>query len=130
MPGCSNRCMGDGSANVESWSPGAHTSGSESSSEVSSRVSWSMLGTYRSCRRGHRLMRGLLEPRTLFEFFRGFVAYGGADGGSTFKIIAQWHQFHGVQKAVVSWDQTLRTTRDIIAAPQGDGREAQAAVGG
>lgn len=34
------------------------------------------------------LMRGLLEPKTLFEFFRGFVAYSSADGGSTFKIIA------------------------------------------
>jgi type I restriction enzyme R subunit len=46
------------------------------------------------------LIRGLLEPKTLLDFFRGFVAYGGSDGGATYKIIAQWHQYHGVLKAV------------------------------
>ena len=46
------------------------------------------------------LMRGLMEPSTLLDFFFGFVAYGGADGGASFKIIAQWHQYHGVKRAV------------------------------
>ena len=72
------------------------------------------------------LMRGLLEPRTLFEFFRGFVAYGGADGGSTFKIIAQWHQFHGVQKAVVRAVEALIHRKDgkggVIWFTQGSGK--------
>lgn len=46
------------------------------------------------------LIRGLLEPKTLIDFFRGFVAYGGSDGGATYKIVAQWHQYHGVLRAV------------------------------
>jgi type I restriction enzyme R subunit len=46
------------------------------------------------------LIRGLMEEATLLSFFRGFVAFGGANGGATYKIIAQWHQYHGVLRAV------------------------------
>lgn len=46
------------------------------------------------------LIRGLLDPETLLGFFRGFVAYGGANGGASYKIVAQWHQYHGVIRAV------------------------------
>ncbi|MEG3157676.1 type I restriction endonuclease subunit R [Lysobacter zhanggongensis] len=72
------------------------------------------------------LIRGLLEPRTLLEFFRGFVAYGGADGGASFKIIAQWHQFHGVQRAVQRALDALLHRKDgkggVIWFTQGSGK--------
>ncbi|MEO6138967.1 MAG: type I restriction endonuclease subunit R [Luteimonas sp.] len=72
------------------------------------------------------LIRGLLEPRTLIEFFRGFVAYGGSDGGESFKIVAQWHQFHGVQKAVERAVDALLHRKDgkggVIWFTQGSGK--------
>jgi hypothetical protein len=40
------------------------------------------------------------------------VAFGGSDGGASFKIIAQWHQYHGVKKAV-------QRAVDALTAPQG-----------
>ncbi|MFC5571125.1 type I restriction endonuclease subunit R [Lysobacter yangpyeongensis] len=72
------------------------------------------------------LMRGLLEPRTLLDFFRGFVAYGGADGGASFKVIAQWHQYHGVRKAVARAVEALVQRKDgkggVIWFTQGSGK--------
>lgn len=72
------------------------------------------------------LMRGLLEPRTLLDFFRGFVAYGGADGGASFKIIAQWHQYHGVLRAVERAVDALVHRKDgkggVIWFTQGSGK--------
>lgn len=72
------------------------------------------------------LMRGLLEPRTLLDFFRGFVAYGGADGGASFKIVAQWHQYHGVKKAVERAVDALVHRKDgkggVIWFTQGSGK--------
>ena len=72
------------------------------------------------------LIRGLLEPQTLLPFFRGFVAYGGANGGASFKIIAQWHQYHGVQKAVARAVEALIHRKDgkggVIWFTQGSGK--------
>ncbi len=72
------------------------------------------------------LIRGLLEPQTLLPFFRGFVAYGGANGGASFKIIAQWHQYHGVQKAVARAVEALTHRKDgkggVIWFTQGSGK--------
>lgn len=72
------------------------------------------------------LMRGLLEPRTLLDFFHGFVAYGGADGGNSFKIIAQWHQYHGVKRAVERAVEALVMRKDgkggVIWFTQGSGK--------
>jgi len=72
------------------------------------------------------LMRGLLDPATLLDFFRGFVAYGGADGGASFKIIAQWHQYHGVKRAVERAVDALVHRKDgkggVIWFTQGSGK--------
>ncbi len=72
------------------------------------------------------LLRGLLDPATLLHFFRGFVAYGGADGGASFKIIAQWHQYLGVKKAVARAVEALTQRKDgkggVIWFTQGSGK--------
>ena len=72
------------------------------------------------------LVRGLLEPATLMRFFRGFVAYGGMDGGVSFKIIAQWHQYHGVLKAVERAVDALVHRKDgkggVVWFTQGSGK--------
>lgn len=72
------------------------------------------------------LIRGLLEPATLLAFFRGFVAFGGSDGGATFKIVAQWHQYHGVLRAVDRAVDALLHKKDgkggVIWFTQGSGK--------
>ena len=72
------------------------------------------------------LVRGLLAPSMLLQFFQGFVAYGGADGGAPTKIIAQWHQVHGVQRAVERAVGALTQRRDgkggVIWFTQGSGK--------
>jgi type I restriction enzyme R subunit len=72
------------------------------------------------------LIRGLLNPATLLDFFRGFVAYGGANGGASFKIIAQWHQYHGVKKALQRAVEALTQRKDgkggVIWFTQGSGK--------
>ena len=72
------------------------------------------------------LIRGLLEPHTLLPFFRSFVAFGGSDGGASFKIIAQWHQYHGVLKAVSRATEALLQRKDgkggVIWFTQGSGK--------
>lgn len=72
------------------------------------------------------LIRGLLAPATLLNLFHGFVAFGGADGGTTTKIIAQWHQYHGVLKAVDRASDALLHRKDgkggVIWFTQGSGK--------
>ena len=72
------------------------------------------------------MIRGLLAPSTLMSFFQGFVAFGGSDGGASFKIIAQWHQYHGVQKAVERAVNALVHRKDgkggVIWFTQGSGK--------
>ncbi|WP_419627961.1 type I restriction endonuclease, partial [Thiolapillus sp.] len=46
------------------------------------------------------LTRGLMNPKTLLHFLKGFVLFMTQDGAPSIKIIAQWHQYHGVLKAV------------------------------
>ena len=72
------------------------------------------------------MVRGLLNPQTLMSFFRGFVAYGGTNGGATFKIIAQWHQYSGVLKATNRAIEALLQRKDgkggVIWFTQGSGK--------
>jgi type I restriction enzyme R subunit len=72
------------------------------------------------------MVRGLLAPKTLLSYFKGFVAYGGESGHATFKIIAQWHQYHGVVKAVERATSALLTKKDgkggVIWFTQGSGK--------
>ena len=99
------------------------------SADLSRHARWRLLGG-KKVDKGQLelevLIRGLLDPATLLPFFRGFVAYGGAGGGSTFKIIAQWHQYHGVQKAVERAVGALVHRKDgkggVIWFTQGSGK--------
>lgn len=72
------------------------------------------------------MVRGLLEPKTLIGFFNSFVAYGGASGHATYKIIAQWHQYHGVLKAAERAVDALVNKKDgkggVIWFTQGSGK--------
>jgi type I restriction enzyme R subunit len=72
------------------------------------------------------MVRGLLEPKTLINYFKGFVAYGGESGQETYKIIAQWHQYHGVLKASDRASDALMHKKDgkggVIWFTQGSGK--------
>lgn len=72
------------------------------------------------------LIRGLLAPNTLLTFFKGFVAFGGTHGGATTKIIAQWHQYHGVLRAVERASDAILNRKDgkggVIWFTQGSGK--------
>ncbi|MES2682115.1 MAG: type I restriction endonuclease subunit R [Pseudomonadota bacterium] len=69
---------------------------------------------------------GLLAPVTLLRFLRGFVAYSGASGAATAKVIAQWHQYEGVLKAVDRASDALLLKKDgkggVIWFTQGSGK--------
>jgi type I restriction enzyme R subunit len=72
------------------------------------------------------MVRGLLAPATLILFFHQFVAYGGESGHASYKIIAQWHQYHGVLKAAERAVDALLHKKDgkggVIWFTQGSGK--------
>ena len=99
------------------------------SADLSRHSRWRLIGGEKASKgllELETLIRGLLEPRTLLDFFRGFVAYGGTDGGASFKIIAQWHQYHGVKKSVQRAVEALTQRKDgkggVIWFTQGSGK--------
>ena len=99
------------------------------SADLSRHARWRLVGGEKAAKGQlelETLMRGLLEPQTLLDLFRGFVAYGGTDGGASFKILAQWHQYHGVKKAVQRAVDALTHRKDgkggVIWFTQGSGK--------
>jgi len=99
------------------------------SADLSRHSRWRLIGGAKASKGQlelETLIRGLLEPQTLLDFFRGFVAFGGSDGGASFKIIAQWHQYHGVKKAVQRAVEALTQRKDgkggVIWFTQGSGK--------
>jgi type I restriction enzyme R subunit len=72
------------------------------------------------------LVCGLLKPEVLLDFFKGFVAFMRVDGSPSAKIISQWHQYHGVKKAVERASSALLDTKDgkggVLWFTQGSGK--------
>ncbi|MEW8509144.1 MAG: type I restriction endonuclease subunit R [Candidatus Thiodiazotropha sp.] len=72
------------------------------------------------------MVRGLLAPETLLGFFRGFVAYAISDGSPSVKVVAQWHQYQGVRKALGRAIDCLENKRDgkggVVWFTQGSGK--------
>ena len=59
------------------------------------------------------LVRGMFAPARFLDLARNFVVYD-TDGATTAKLMAMYHQFHGVNRAIA---ETVRAT-----APDGDRR--------
>ena len=66
------------------------------------------------------------QRRDADDVLPGLRAYGGTDGGTSFKIIAQWHQYSGVLKAVERAVGALLERHDgkggVIWFTQGSGK--------
>lgn len=45
------------------------------------------------------MLKGMLEPRRLLDIVQNFILFQ-TDGVDTFKILATYHQYHAVNKAV------------------------------
>jgi len=71
------------------------------------------------------LVKGLFERQTFLKYFRHFVAYQ-TSGAGTFKVIAGYHQYHGVLKAVDRALDSIRHRRDgkggVMWFTQGSGK--------
>src|SRR5690606_27754566 len=65
------------------------------------------------------LITGVFEQGRFLDLMRHFTVFGVRDDG-LIKIIAGYHQYHAVKKAVTS---TLRATRTIDAKATGDDPE-------
>ena len=71
------------------------------------------------------LVRGLFERKTFLKYFRHFIAYQ-TSGAGTFKVIAGYHQYHGVLKGVDRALASIRERRDgkggVMWFTQGSGK--------
>ncbi len=63
------------------------------------------------------LVRGLFERQTFLKYFRHFIAFQ-TSGAGTFKVIAGYHQYHGVLKGV---DRALASISDHREGKRGKG---------
>ena len=71
------------------------------------------------------LVKGLFERQTFLKYFRHFVAYQ-TSGSGTFKVIAGYHQYHGVLKGVDRALNSIQHRRDgkggVMWFTQGSGK--------
>ncbi|WP_240796878.1 HsdR family type I site-specific deoxyribonuclease [Terasakiella sp. SH-1] len=71
------------------------------------------------------LLSGIFEPQRLLNYLRGFVVFD-SDGSKLIKKIAGYHQFHAVQKAVLSslsaTDNEGNRKAGVIWHTQGSGK--------
>lgn len=72
------------------------------------------------------LVRGLFERQRLLSMMRNFIAFEQDDSGRTTKILAGYHQFHAVNKAI---EQTIRASKQdgdrragVVWHTQGSGK--------
>ena len=63
------------------------------------------------------LVKGLFERQTFLKYFRHFIAFQ-TSGAGTFKVIAGYHQYHGVLKGV---DRALASISDHREGKRGKG---------
>lgn len=72
------------------------------------------------------LAKGLLNPATLLDMLRRFVVYSISDGSPSVKIVAKWHQYRGVTKAVARAVDSFQNRKDgkggVIWFTQGSGK--------
>lgn len=71
------------------------------------------------------LIQGMFEPRVFLDLLRHFIVFQ-TDGEKTFKILAAYHQYHAVNKAVVEAKRAAAETGDrkigVIWHTQGSGK--------
>lgn len=71
------------------------------------------------------LIQGMFEPRIFLDLLRHFIIFQ-TDGEKTFKILAAYHQYHAVNKAVVQAKRAAAETGDrkigVIWHTQGSGK--------
>lgn len=72
------------------------------------------------------LIQGLFEKRRILDFVRFFIVFEDYGGGSLVKKIAGYHQFHAVNKALLTTIQATRESGDgragVIWHTQGSGK--------
>lgn len=71
------------------------------------------------------LIQGMFEPRIFLDLLRHFIIFQ-TDGEKTFKILAAYHQYHAVNKAVIEAKRAAAETGDrkigVIWHTQGSGK--------
>lgn len=71
------------------------------------------------------LIRGMFEPERLLDILRHFILFQ-SDGKDTFKILAGYHQYHAVNKALASSERATLQTGDrrigVVWHTQGSGK--------
>ena len=72
------------------------------------------------------MLRGLFDPTRLLNMMRNFIAFESDDKGRTTKIIAGYHQFHAVNKAVEQMVRASKASGDrrvgVVWHTQGSGK--------
>ncbi|QBO35778.1 type I restriction endonuclease subunit R [Periweissella cryptocerci] len=71
------------------------------------------------------LIRGMMEPKTLLDIIKNFIIFE-QDGDKTFKILAAYHQYYMVNKAIAATRRTIENPDDnrigVVWHTQGSGK--------